>query len=542
MLSFVIFGVMKKGRIIRILKKLHKWPAIVIAFIAILFAVSGIVMNHRSLFSSVDVSRKLLPANYSYSNWNLAAVRGSAEIDSATFLVFGNIGIWKTDRNFKNFEDFNEGFPKGIDNRKISNIAIHKNRLFAGTHMGLYSREMNGSWEKIELNVKEDRIADVALKEDTLLVLTRHYLLKSADGNRFETIQLPEPVNYERKTGLFNTFWELHSGELFGLPGKLLVDLLGLVTIFLSVTGLLHFFFPKLIRRRKKKGNQNHSPSPHARDTSSNGSKVKTTDSLIKAKKSNLHWHNVIGYVFVLFLLINTFSGMHLRPPLLIAIATKNVGIIPGTHLDSPNPWFDKLRRVQWDENLQRYIFSTSDGFFYAGETLKNKLQPFQSQPPVSVMGCNVLKPVDENIYLVGSFSGMFLWNIENGVIADFFTRQPHVSPEGLARPIAENMAAGWVEGGGNFYWFDYNRGAIPLTNVQFGKMDKDILKKSPLSLWNTSLEIHTGRIFENILGPFYILFVPLSGICIMLVLISGFFIWWMVYRKSKPGSKQASE
>jgi uncharacterized protein YneF (UPF0154 family) len=32
----------------------------------------------------------------------------------------------------------------------------------------------------------------------------------------------------------------------------------------------------------------------------------------------------------------------------------------------------------------------------------------------------------------------------------------------------------------------------------------------------------------------FYILYVPLAGICILVVLISGFFIWWMGYRKTK--------
>ena len=185
--------------------------------------------------------------------------------------------------------------------------------------------------------MEKERIADLEIKDDKLLVLTRHYLLESINGQNFRKIQLPEPANYQRKTGLFNTFWELHSGELFGLAGKLFVDLLGLVTILLSVTGLLHFFFPKWIKRRKRK--------------------AKSTTSLVNSKKKNLHWHNVVGYVFAAFLLINTFSGMHLRPPLLIAIANKQVGIIPGTHLDSPNPWFDKLRRIHWGRRQPTLYF-----------------------------------------------------------------------------------------------------------------------------------------------------------------------------------------
>ena len=517
---------MSKNRFLKLLKKLHKWPAIIIAFFAIVFAFSGIIMNHRQLFSPIDVSRKLLPPNYTYKNWNLASVRGSVEIDSTTNLMYGNIGICKTTDDFQTFEDFNHGFPKGIDNRKIYSIIQFKNTLFAGTQLGLYKREINGLWEKVILPVKEDRIADLTLKNDTILVLTRHYLLKSENGYEFTEIQLPEPVGYERKTGLFNTFWELHSGELLGLPGKLIVDLLGLVTIFLSVSGLLHFFFPKIISRRKKKS--------------------KKVASLVSVKKTNLHWHNVIGYIFVLFLIINTFSGMHLRPPLLIAIANKQVGIIPGTHMDSPNPWFDKLRRVQWDEDSKRYIFSTSEGFYFADESLTKTLQPAFSQPPVSVMGCNVLKPLGNQIYLVGSFSGMYLWNVETGDVADFFTQQRYVEPEGMQSPIGANMAAGFVEGKENAFWFDYNSGVHEIgsqpVNNNFPEMTEEIRKASPMSLWNFALELHTGRIFEHLIGPFYILIVPIAGICILIVLISGFLIWWKIYRKKSdtpPGRLQ---
>jgi len=503
---------MGKNRTLKLLKKLHKWPAIIIATIAILFAISGIFLNHRGTFSSIDVSRNLLPSNYTYSNWNLAAVRGSIEINDKETLIYGNIGIWKTNDDFETFQDFNQGFPKGIDNRKIYSVIQHKNVLFAGTQLGLYRKEFNGIWEKMNIPVREDRIADLALKNDTLLVLTRHYLLQSSNGINFETIQLPAPVNYVRKTGLFNTFWQLHSGELFGLPGKLLVDLLGIVTIFLSLTGLLHFFFPKIIRRKKKQ--------------------QKDVNNLIGIKNKNLRWHNVVGYIFVLFLVINTFAGMHLRPPILIAIANKQVGIIPGTHMDNPNPWFDKLRRVDWNETTKQYLFSTSEGFFFGDKNLSQELQPASSQPPVSIMGCNVLKSIDDEVYAVGSFSGMFLWNIKTGAVADFFTRQPHVAQQGMARPVGANMVAGLVEGKQSVWWFDFSRGAIGLESRIFPEMENKIRQNSPMSLWNASLEIHTGRIFEHLLGPFYILYVPIAGICVLLVLISGFFLWWKMFRK----------
>ncbi len=534
--------IMTRKSWIKSFKKLHKWPAIVIAFIAILFAASGIVMNHRQLFSGVDVSRKLLPENYHYQNWNLAAVRGSVQLEDAN-LIYGNIGVWKSDNNLEDFANFNQGFPQGIDNRKIYSIVLFNDVLYAGTHLGLYKRNTTKDiWQKLQIPVEKERIADLEIKDNKLLVLTRHYLLESADGQHFKKIQLPEPVNYERKTGLFKTFWELHSGELFGLAGKLFVDLLGLITILLSVTGLLHFFFPKWIKRKKKKIQSrteklNHPLPPPGgkRNNEVAGKGNASIDKLVRTKKLNLNWHNVVGYVFALFLLINTFSGMHLRPPFLIAIANKQVGIIPGTHLDSPNPWFDKLRRVHWDAAHRRYIFSTSDGFYFADENLSDKLIPAPSQPPVSVMGCNVLEPVGEDFLMVGSFSGMFVWNPQTGMVADFFTGQPYHAPQGMARPIGANTVAGFVQSGDKSWWFDYTRGAIAINaQNEFAAMPAEVCQASPMSLWNVALEIHTGRIFEHLVGSFYILFVPLAGICLMLVLISGFFLWWMVFRKKQ--------
>jgi hypothetical protein len=510
---------MNKSKWIKRFRKFHKWPGIVIALFVILFALSGIVMNHRSVFSSIDVSRRSLPSNYKYENWNLAAVRGSIILSGNTGLMYGNIGVWKTTDDFKSFSDFNQGFPKGIDGRKINSLVkFGDNWLVAATQFGLFKRDINnGEWQKARLEIKNERIVDLAIKQDSLVILSRDYLIKTADLENFSIVQLPPPINYIRKTGLFNTFWELHSGELFGLAGKLVVDLFGAVVILLSVTGLLHFFFPKIIRRRKEKGNE--------------------VASLNQVKRKNLRWHNVVGYIFVFFLVINTFSGMHLRPPLLIAIADKQVGIIPFTHLDTPNPWQDKLRRIFWDGTLRKYIFSTSDGFYYADETLSGELVHIPLQPPVSVMGCNVFEKIGEGKFMVGSFSGMFLWDLFAGTSVDFFTGQPFVEPSGPARPIAANMVAGLITPANSApVWFDYNRGALSFqgNHSQLPPMSQEILQKSPMSLWNVALEVHTGRIFEKYIGSLYILYVPLAGICILTVLISGFLIWWLGYRKKR--------
>lgn len=504
---------MKRTRITTF-RKLHKWPGIIIAIFAIHFAISGIIMNHRSLFSGVEVTRKLLPGSYEYKNWNQAAVRGGLSIGNDSLLFFGNIGTWIKTNN--SYIDYNQGFPKGIDSRKINQIIRYKNKLVAATQFGLFQRESNSTeWLSVPVPLSGQRPVDLLIKQDTLVILTRGSFIKSADLNHFEIITLPSPEGYSNDVGMFNTLWELHSGELFGVIGKLLVDLLGFVTILLSVTGLIHFFLPKWMSRRKKI--------------------TGTTGTLPATFRLNLRWHNMVGYLFVLFLVINTTAGIFLRPPLLIPIINQKVGIIPGSHLDNNNPWYDKLRKAAWNQQLGIYILSTSDGFYAADEKLKASMVRFYSQPPVSLMGCNVLEPIDTTKYLIGSFSGIYIWDAGTGAVSDFYTDKGYQAPVGMSKPVSDHMVAGYIRDSNNQQWiFDYNHGIEEKNGGAIWEMSAAIKAESPISLWNLSLEIHTGRILEPFIGILYLLYIPIAGICVLMVLISGFMVWLLAKRKKK--------
>lgn len=507
---------MTKNSILKKLRKFHKWPGIVITLFVILFTSSGIFMNHRSIISSVDVSRSWLPADYSYQNWNKAAVKSVCELGGDSALVYGNIGIWLSTDRFQTFQDWNAGFPGGIDNRKISKILkTPDGRLFAGTYFGLFQYSFQEkNWQKIELPVPDERITDLLMKGTNLLVQTRSFFLKSTNGKDFLPIVLPSPEGYDGKVSLFKTIWILHSGEIWGPIGKLIVDLFGLALLIISFTGLLHFIFPKWIKYRKKKQREN--------------------SDLVNARNINLRWHNRLGWIFIPFLIFVTITGMFLRPPLLIPIASSVVNPIPGTVLNDSNPWYDKLRRVLYDEQQHLFLFSTSEGIFFTDESFQRQMFRMPNEPPVSIMGCNVLEKRNQGTYLIGSFNGLFLWNPFTGQVLDYISGSPYQAPQVAGPPISKDMIDGWFDDrSGNEYYFDYNQGVIPIrAKIRFGEMNPEIIQKSPISLWNLSLEIHTGRIFENILGMFYILYVPLAGICILIVLVSGFFIWWMGYRK----------
>jgi hypothetical protein len=64
--------------------------------------------------------------------------------------------------------------------------------------------------------------------------------------------------------------------------------------------------------------------------------------------------------------------------------------------------------------------------------------------------------------------------------------------------------------------------------------MPEKIADASPISLWNTMLEVHTGRIFEPLLGNFYILVVPLVGLFTLFITATGFFSWYLAHRRKR--------
>jgi len=500
---------------IKFFKKYHKWLGVVLTLFIVLFSISGIILNHRALFSGIDVDRNIMPKEFSYNNWNNAAVKGTLKIDDNTILIYGNIGIWKTDTTFSKFSDFNTGFPDGIDNRKICKLYKDtKENLFAGTFFGLFQYSFKEQvWKKIKIPIDNQRITDITEKNSNLLVLTRSYLLKTIDYKNFEISTLPQPENYDNKIGLFKTLWVIHSGEIYGEIGKLLVDFVGLIFIFLSITGLILFINTYKIKARKKK--------------------QKDTTGLLQTNKWNLKWHNKIGWITIIFLLITTLTGIFLRPPMLIAIANSKVKKIPYTELDSPNPWFDKLRRVLYDKESEKYIVATLDGFYYSDDNFKTKLKKYKTQPPASVMGINVFKKVDKDTYLVGSFEGLFEWNAANGKIKDHITNKKYVKPERERSPIGTHLVTGMSSDfKNNEIYFTYNLGAInKYKDESFVNMPAEI-QNQPISLWNLALEVHTARIYAFLLGGFYILIVPLSGLFILFILISGFIVWYKKHKR----------
>lgn len=563
-------------------KKYHRWFGLVLSVFMLVFCVSGIILNHREAFSGCEVSRKWLPASYHIKNFNNGVVKGTvvkksgslaiSEGFSDSILVYGCAGVFLTDYQLSTWQDFNAGLPKSIDERNVRHLVQARDgSLWCAALRDVYRYDENAQqWKKVELPGNEERIMDVALGKNSIQVvaLTRSRIFEitpiasnidvsespsslasSAKGGvsekspdifekksggfsekvgtflgkyRVESKIIPAPKKYEPKTTLFKLVWHLHSGEFFGLPGKLVVDAIALVLIVLSITGILLFILPYGIRRAKKLAAK---------------ARMKR---LGKQFAWNMKWHNKIGYVTIVLTLWIAITGMCLRPPLMVPLVLSK---LPQAVGEDGNVWQDKLRAIRWDAVQGDWLVSTSEGFLRVDEDFSQapKMLPDDECPKLSPMGVTVWESDGKGGWIVGSFRGIYRWNPVNhslNQILDYFTGKP--SEETSMIPISDNLVCGYSEDflGGKPLVFDFAKGvedakgqAVALCNDEPKKsrneesMSDLICETAPMSLWNVALELHVGRCYSPFLGPLSDLFVFLSGLLITLVLLSGYII-----------------
>lgn len=533
-------------------KKYHRWLGLVLSVFMLVFCVSGIILNHREVFSGCEVSRKWLPASYYIKNFNNGVVKGTVGKKSAahslssencdSVLAYGCAGVFLTDSRLSTWQDFNAGLPESIDERNVRHVVKAKDgSLWCAALRDVYRYDENSHrWKKVELPGNEERIMDVALAKDsmTVVALTRSRVFtivpfvqygeivkigkSSSETYRVESKIIPAPKKYEPKTTLFKLVWHLHSGEFFGLPGKLVVDAIALVLIVLSITGILLFILPYGIRRAKKLAAK---------------ARMKR---LGKQFAWNMKWHNKIGYVTIVLTLWIVITGMCLRPPLMVPLVLSK---LPQAVGEDGNVWQDKLRAIRWDAVQGDWLVSTSEGFLKVDEDFSQapKMLPDDECPKLSPMGVTVWESDGKGGWIVGSFRGIYRWNPVNhslNQILDYFTGKP--SEETSMIPISDNLVCGYSEDflGGKPLVFDFAKGVEdakgqavalcndePKTSRNEESMSDLICETAPMSLWNVALELHVGRCYSPFLGPLSDLFVFLSGLLITLVLLSGYII-----------------
>lgn len=470
-------------------RRQHRWSSLTVCFFLLTMCLSGIALNHRPVTDCVDVSRRLLPPFYYFNNWNQGLMRGSVSLGSDSVLVYGSAGLWLTDRRGSRFNDFNTMLPDRASAHAILSAARYGDTLLVLTPETLYIsnlRDTNVS-RRIQFT-SDERLSDMSVTSDSIVITGRSHLYASPiEQLDFKKISLlaPDEHDFGRKT-LFDKVWRFHSGEMFGTGGRLVVDAVACVLIFLIATGFMIWLLPRIIRR-KARGRRDVKPAAHF-------------------LKTNVRLHGRIGYYTLIFTAVCVFSGWLLRPPFLIALATLTT---PAAECD--NPWHDSLRMLRYDPDSRQWLLLTSCGAYTLSD-LHARPVATAVCPPVSVMGPTVFRQIDGGDWLVGSFSGLYRWNVNGGTVRDYFTGAPAEKKAGP--PFGRNAVAGYSD--------DFDCGTIVVTYDRGTDLiaQPDSLRYLPMPLWNVALETHTGRIFFGTAATWF--YITLLGALTLWSLLSG--------------------
>lgn len=455
------------------------------------FCISGILLNHRGFSDSVSVPRWMLPPFYYHKNWNAGLLRGTLPTDDARVLVFGTGGVFIADLTGSDCRDFNAGLPSAAAARNVRAMTrTSDGSVWMATGDAVYRLDSD-RWEAM-LVADGDRFSDLTARGDTIIAVGRSFLNVSPDGGRtFERI-VPTASAQTNLSGTtaFRIVWMLHSGELFGLPGRLVVDLVAVVTLVLCLTGF--FFWLKRYRH-----------GIHA--------------------KFHLKVHRKAGVWTIALVALVFFTGWMLRPPFMVPLALWKTEAPRGTALhDDSNLWRDKLRMLRFDDATGRWLLSSSQGFF-SSERPEGPYTALEAAPPVSVMGLNVWEKTAEGAWLCGSFSGMFVWDSASGETVDWYTGEPAAAAAGP--PVGKKKVSGYSADFGEPFAVLYNSGTESLPQPEE-------LKLLPMPLWTAALEAHSGRIYFGESATWF--FVLFAGAIALWCLYSG----WKVRRPHARLSK----
>ncbi len=497
----------------RVSKTIHKYLGLVLGLYLLAMGASGLLLNHPEWIRSIDAPQNLVPAAYSYQNWNRMLIRGGSITADGTWYLAGKSGIARSDDQGRSFSILNEGFPTSAYDRDTANLLIlnedsAERILLAATRSGLYQKQGNDPWAQIPLpgTPSSPRMVALVKTKNQIVAFSETGAWQADAANlNFTPVELAvAEQNSAAKVPLFRVLHDIHNGAILGTPGKILLDVSGIILVVLGASGLVIWFVPW---RNRKLPTLRQSPGTFFRWC--------------------WKYHLKLGIWIVVILMILAGSGIFLRPPLLLATVTHS--------LDSDNPLLRfSPRSSGFGGKIQAattvgngtIVLSTQSGLWRGPAHLDGAFQRLQLPVPIHGMGVTVLERMADNQLLIGSFNGLFVVDEKQGRI--WRLRRPGLQE---SNPYQSNdLVSGVVMAGDQpFVRFDYHDGMLPMTAGQrsLPTMPTEIAAAAPMSLWHYLFEFHNGRIFEPWLGPWYLLIIPFSGIILLLLCLSGAYDWW---------------
>lgn len=495
----------------RLSRVLHRWLGLGLVAYLSWMGGSGVLLNHPRLISGISVPEWVAPPQYRIESWNRGALRSLVPVAGRPghLLAAGRLGVWLSEDGGRSFRDLNQGLGSLYQRnaRQALVLAGASEPLFVvAAQGGLYTRGASDrEWRRLPLGDRRP-VVKVILVEDRLLVFTDSGVFVSpAPPRRLELAPAAlrrEPAAPE--VSMVTALFDLHSGEAWGLPGQLVVDVVGVVLVVLSVSALITWLYRKLRRRLGR---------ARAR--------------LRRAIQTFVRYHLDLGMAAALFLLLIGLTGMFMRPPLLALAAGTSIPrwAYPGTV--SENPWHHKIRNATYDAANQRILIQADDGIWEGPPDLAGSFRRITLPVPVFAMGATVFEADGEGALDVGSFSGLF--RIEaDGTAVDRLTGEP-AQPRSQMRP-GRYLVTGFLRlPEGDTFMSTHHQGLLHLDGSPAqGRLPMPVVTGAGagMPLWNFLFELHNGRIFRDLIGAWYVLVVPLGGLGLVLLTLTGVWDW----------------
>ncbi|OHX64592.1 PepSY-associated TM helix domain-containing protein [Flammeovirga pacifica] len=513
----------RSKRLYHFSKKWHKYIGISISLILIWMSVSGILLNHIDLCAPFNVSKTWLPSDYLPQHWNRGMIRDAAYIGTDTVLVGGNAGLWISTDKGQTFNSWND-FESYSYYRKINSLFYYQEsqQVLLSCYGGLYVIDLHQKTSKrIELpsEYREKVVKSIPYKEH-LIVVTENHVFKGnlSSLSNFEDLAISKDQMTDYN--LISYTFALHSGWLWGLPGKIVYDIISLLLIFLSVTALYITF-----RKKKKPSN------------------------IDKKKKVNkwMGWmiknHTNIGVYVSLFLLIIGGTGFFMRPPALVALVDGQVPLkyVPNGLIQ--NQWYHSIRNATINTDTDELILDTKEGV-YKGDLKHNAIFTKQDWAVnIFVMGATVLDYKGEGHYLVGSFYGLFDYKEGDDFSYDIIYGKGVEKYNGMERP-ADYMVMGYFKSPDGIHFIStFQHGLLSIfktTEESIYAMPQSLIDQYHIPLWNYMFELHNGRLFNFLFGKIGILFIPILSLLFLFITFSG--VHEYLYRKRQKIKKTCTK
>ncbi len=505
-------------------KRLHKYVGLIGLLYFLIMAVSGVLLNHPSLIRDISVPQGLLPSGFRHANWDRMAMREVvfSEGERPMMFVGGKAGVWQSLDGGRSFEALTAGFPPSAYDRDTLCLLLTETAeshfLYAGTRSGLYRYDFKGTgWQAIDSDhLGNVEIVDLVQRGDQILAWTPNgcYALKGAEtAPVLHAVSLTSYASANPCVPLTRLLLRLHDGSVFGLSGRLFVDILGLALIFLCCSAIVIWFIPWKRKHFKKRRY---------------GSRIFRT----------LHgYHLKFGIYVGLFLVAIALTGMFIRPPFRQFIFGLD---LPARWMGEAGPaanGWDSIARAVYQPKDDSLLVASRDGFYKGPADFSRPFERLKIKVPVGGMGLNVLENIAHGRILIGSFKGLYVWDPATGGVTDI-----GLNPSaGGGRARVRNRAVGAaVHRGELVLWADYRAGVKMIRpGEQHPVMPPGIATNAGMSLWHFLFLVHNGRIFQHWTGKYTWLIVPIGGLALLISAFCGSYDWlhrkgvWRVKKRS---------